>query len=66
MEIKITLTFEKAKQYHIKTKKNCTDANGLWTKHMIEPFWGDIICKHNVECCLILRKHAICGILLKN
>ena len=42
MEIKIIVSFENAKQYLLETKKDNTDANGLWKKHMIEPFWGDI------------------------
>jgi len=42
MEIKIIETFENAKQYLLEAKKDYTDANGLWTKHMIAPFWDEI------------------------
>ena len=42
VNIKIVATFENAREYLTHAKINGADANALWTKHMIEPFWGDI------------------------
>jgi uncharacterized protein YjaZ len=42
MDIKVITTFENAREYLTNAKENSTDANVIWKKHMIEPFWSDI------------------------
>jgi len=42
VNIKIVATFENAREYLTHAKINGADANVLWMKHMIEPFWKNI------------------------